>query len=117
GSTTYENFWLRSWTHETYLWNDEVIDRNPANYNNRLQYFDLLRTTALTPSGAEKDQFHCSQPTEDYLEQLLAEPTASYGANYVAFSTTPPRDFRVAYSSPNTPASEIVAGQPNLVRG
>jgi len=37
GSTLQENFWLRSWTHETYLWNDEVVDRNPANYNDRLQ--------------------------------------------------------------------------------
>ena len=29
GSLAEELFWLRSWTNETYLWNDEVIDRDP----------------------------------------------------------------------------------------
>ena len=33
GSTLEENFWLRSWTNETYLWNDEVTDQNPALFN------------------------------------------------------------------------------------
>ena len=80
GSTLLENFWLRSWTHETYLWNDEVVDRNPANYNSRLQYFDLLRTTAQTPSGKDKDQFHFSQPTEDYLAERNSAPVSGYGA-------------------------------------
>lgn len=117
GSTVYENFWLRSWTNETYLWNDEVVDRNPANYNNRLQYFDLLRTTALTPSGAEKDQFHFSQPTEDFLRERNSAPTAGYGAVFFANSATPPRDFRVAFTEAGTPASETIMGLPNLVRG
>ena len=117
GSTLQENFWLRSWTHETYLWNDEVVDRNPANYNDRLQYFDLLRTTALTPSGREKDQFHFSQPTEESLEQITSTPTASYGAEFLAFSVTPPRDIRIAYVDDGTPAAEEIAGQANFVRG
>ncbi len=25
-----EKHWLRSWSHETYLWYDEIIDRDPA---------------------------------------------------------------------------------------
>lgn len=117
GSTLYENFWLRSWTHETYLWNDEVTDRNPANYNDRLQYFDLLRTTAQTSSGKDKDQFHFSQPTDEYLEQRNSEPASGYGASFVAFSATPPRDFRVQYTEPNSPASDEIMGQPNFQRG
>lgn len=117
GSTTYENFWLRSWTHETYLWNDEVVDRNPANYDDRLDYFALLRTTALTPSGAEKDQFHFSQPTEEYLRERNSAPTAGYGAVFFANAAAPPRDFRVAFTEPGTPASETIMGVPNLVRG
>lgn len=117
GSIVEENFWLRSWTHETYLWNDEVTDRNPANYTNRLAYFGLLKTTNVTPSGASKDQFHFSQPTAEFLQQVNSEPYPDYGAAFVAFSLTPPRDIRVQYTEPNSPASEIVMGRPNLVRG
>jgi len=29
GSTLIEKFWLRSWSNETYLWNDEIQDRDP----------------------------------------------------------------------------------------
>src|SRR5207237_577048 len=32
GSAALENFWLRSWTHELYLWYKEVPDLNPNNY-------------------------------------------------------------------------------------
>lgn len=117
GSTLYENFFLRSWTHETYLWNDEVTDRNPANYSDPVQYFAQLKTTAQTASGKDKDQFHFSQPTEDYLRERNAEPFASYGAVFFAFSTTPPRDVRVSYTEPGTPASEEIMGQPNFQRG
>ncbi|NLG78202.1 MAG: peptidase, partial [Xanthomonadaceae bacterium] len=57
GTRIDENNFLRSWTNETYLWYSEVPDLNPASYQT-LDYFDLLRTSAVTPSGAPKDQFH-----------------------------------------------------------
>lgn len=117
GSVTRENFWLRSWTHETYLWNNEVVDQDPASFNDRLSYFAVLRTTATTPSGEDKDDFHFSQPTEDFLEQRNSAPTASYGVRYAAFSTNVPRDFRIQYTDPNTPASQIVNGKANFIRG
>lgn len=117
GTALEERFWLRSWTNETYLWNTEVTDRNPANYSSRLDYFALLRTFATTPSGKDKDDFHFSEPTEEYLAARNAAPTATYGASYIAFSTTPPRDFRIRYTEPNSPASAVVSGQPNLERG
>ncbi|MBA4225054.1 MAG: peptidase [Hyphomonas sp.] len=117
GTALEERFWLRSWTNETYLWNTEVIDRNPANYSNRRDYFAVLRTFATTPSGKEKDDFHFSEPTEEYLAARNAAPTATYGASYIAFSTTPPRDFRIRYTEPNSPASAEVGGQPNFERG
>ncbi|AXE63833.1 peptidase [Hyphomonas sp. CACIAM 19H1] len=117
GTALEERFWLRSWTNETYLWNTEVTDRNPANFTNRLDYFAVLRTFATTPSGKEKDDFHFSEPTEEYLAARNAAPTATYGASYIAFSTTPPRDFRIRYTEPNSPASTMVSGQPNFERG
>lgn len=117
GTLLEELFWLRSWTNETYLWNTEVTDRNPAGFSDRLDYFDVLRTFATTASGKEKDDFHFSEPTEEYLAARNAAPTATYGASYIAFSTTPPRDFRIRYTEPGSPASAQTGGQSNLERG
>lgn len=117
GTALEERFWLRSWTNETYLWNTEVTDRNPANFANRLDYFAVLRTTARTASGKEKDDFHFSEPTAEYLAARNAAPSATYGASYVSFSSTPPRDFRIRYTEPNSPASTVTGGRPNLERG
>jgi C-terminal processing protease CtpA/Prc len=117
GTLLEELFWLRSWTNETYLWNTEVVDRNPANFSNRLTYFDVLRTTATTSSGKDKDNFHFSQPTAEFLAQRNLAPSASYGEQLIAISRTIPRDFRVLYTEPGSPAAEIVMGEANLVRG
>ncbi|MEO1657049.1 MAG: S41 family peptidase [Pseudomonadota bacterium] len=117
GSTTIENFWLRSWTEETYLWNDEVPDLDPATFSNRVDYFNRLKTSAIEPSGEDRDDFHFSQPTEEFLEQRNSAPTASYGVSYQASSTTVPRDFRVRYTDPGTPAAEEVGGLAKFVRG
>ncbi|MEM7739684.1 MAG: S41 family peptidase [Pseudomonadota bacterium] len=117
GSTTIENFWLRSWTDETYLWNDEVPDLNPASFSNRVNYFNQLKTSAIEPSGEERDDFHFSQSTEEFLEQRNSAPSASYGVSYIGLSTTPPRDFRVRYTDPGTPAATEVGGLANFIRG
>ncbi len=49
GTALLEKHFLRSWTHEFYLWADEVPDRNPFHTGGSsggvLQYFDLLKTT------------------------------------------------------------------------
>ncbi|MEO1475792.1 MAG: S41 family peptidase [Pseudomonadota bacterium] len=117
GSTLLENFWLRSWTNETYLWNDAVPDQDPAAFDNRLDYFDVLITPELTPSGKPLDDFHFSQPTDEFLASRNSAPRPRYGVSFVALSSTVPRDFRVRFTEPNSPASEVVLGQPNLVRG
>src|SRR3954469_13963263 len=56
-TTLSENNFLRSWTNDLYLWYDEVVDRDPA-LSSTPAYFDLLKTTATTPSGNAKDRFH-----------------------------------------------------------
>lgn len=117
GALIDELFWLRSWSDETYLWNDEIVDRNPATFSDRLAYFDQLKSGAVTASGAPRDQFHFTEPTDEFLESRQSVPSSSYGVNYVAFSTSPPRDFRVRYTDPNSPASAVVNNQTNFVRG
>lgn len=115
-----ELFWLRSWTHETYLWNREVTDRDPYDFEDqgRVAYFDLLKTDETTASGKPKDAFHFSEPTEEYLARVNAEPASGYGISLAILSDEPPRDVRVRYVEPNSPAAdEPVPGTPNFRRG
>ncbi len=117
GSTLIEKFWLRSWTDETYLWPEDVRDLDPNDTASRTDYFQLLKSTEITESGEEKDDFHFSQSTEAYLAAINSAGSAGYGASYAVFSTTPPRDFRIRYTEPGSPAAETVMDITNLNRG
>lgn len=117
GTALDEKNWLRSWTRETYLWNTEVTDTNPANGGTRTEYFATLKTFATTASGAPKDQFHFSEPTAEYLARRNAVASASYGAEFAILSGSVPRDVRVLYTDPNSPAEEMTGGQKKLIRG
>lgn len=117
GTLLDELFWLRSWTQETYLWNTEVTDQNPASFTDRVAYFNTLKTPATTASGKPKDQFHFSQSTADYLAQVTSAPAASYGAEIRVFAASPPRDVRILFTTEGTPATELLAGTAKLSRG
>jgi hypothetical protein len=117
GTRLEEMFWLRSWSDETYLWQDEITDRDPNTFTNKITYFDQLKTNATTASGENKDDFHFSQTTQAYLEQRTSAATPSYGAAFVSTSPSIPRDVRVSYTEPSSPAAETVMGQANLIRG
>ncbi|MBU6320365.1 MAG: peptidase [Alphaproteobacteria bacterium] len=117
GSLAQELFWLRSWTNETYLWNTEVADQNPASFTDRVAYFNVLKTSATAASGKAKDRFHFTLSTADYLAQVTSAPEASYGAEIKVFANSPPRDVRVLYTAASTPATELVGGRPKLARG
>lgn len=113
GTATDENNFLRSWTNETYLWYSEVPDQNPATFDT-LEYFDLLKTTATTPSGADKDKFHFTYDTADWNALSGAGQEVSYGLTFALLSLEPPRQAVVAYVDPNAPAGTVTAG---MVRG
>jgi carboxyl-terminal processing protease len=107
GSTLDENNFLRSFSNDIYLWYSEIVDRDPGLNDDPLAYFDLLRTTAMTPSGADKDKFHFTFDSEEYFQLSQGGVSAGYGANWVLLSTTPPREIVVAYSEPNSPATDV----------
>jgi C-terminal processing protease CtpA/Prc len=112
-TTAHENHWLRSWTNELYLWYAEVADANPALYGT-LDYFDLMMTSAVTPSGNPKDQFHFTYPTADWFALSQSGEQAGYGAAWVIIEPFPPRRLVVAFTEPASPAT---APAVNLVRG
>ncbi len=113
GTTLDENNWLRSWSNDTYLWYDEIEDRDPDCCDTPT-YFQHMKTEALTPSGAAKDQFHFTEDTASYVARSRLGESAGYGARFAVLAGRPPRDVRVAYTEPGTPATR--AGV-DLLRG
>ncbi len=107
GTTLDENNFLRSYNNDTYLWYSEVTDRDPGNYNDPLVYFDLLKTNGVTPSGQPKDKFHFTYDTEEYYQLSQAGVSGGYGITWAFLSTTPPRELLIAYTEPNTPATNL----------
>ncbi|HEY5806457.1 MAG TPA: S41 family peptidase [Povalibacter sp.] len=110
-----ENNFLRSWVNDTYLWYSEVPDLNPNSTSDPLDYFDLLRTSAITPSGADKDKFHFTYDTDDWIALSQSGVSAGYGAQWFLIEPAPPREVRVAYVDPNTPAAAAGVQRGDLV--
>ncbi|MFC4699911.1 S41 family peptidase [Glaciecola siphonariae] len=104
GSALTEKLWLRSWTDETYLWFDEVPDNNPANFT-VAAYFDQLKTDARTASGKLKDNFHFSEPTDEYNERTQVGTSSEYGIKWEFVSLRAPRELIVRYTEPDSPAA------------
>ena len=104
GSVAHENNWLRSWSNEEYLWYDEIVDVDPTHHDTPT-YFDLMRTFAKTPSGRDKDRFHFTWDTEDYLRTSNTGVAVGYGAEWAILQARRPREIRVAFTEPNSPAS------------
>jgi C-terminal processing protease CtpA/Prc len=112
GSVVFENFWLRSWTHEFYLWYREVADRDPTFDATTLAYFNTRATTATTSSGKPRDQFHFTYSTSDWVALSQSGVSVGYGAEWVLLARSPPRATVVAFTEPGSPAANA-----NLTRG
>ncbi|UTW46599.1 PDZ domain-containing protein [bacterium SCSIO 12696] len=104
GSTLLENYWLRSWSNDLYLWYREIVDQNPASFTSTASYFDVLKTDQLTSSGNPRDRFHFTFDTEEYRQLSQSGVAAGYGASFATLATTPPRRIVVAYVEPGSAA-------------
>jgi carboxyl-terminal processing protease len=110
GSLTDEKSFLRSFIDETYLWYREVSPRDPAGADTVASYFantkTFTKTNTLKPNGTvrDKDEFHFTQATES-AEATSAGIELSYGIDWSAIATSPPRNFTVAIVSPGSPAA------------
>ncbi|QDE32738.1 S41 family peptidase [Shewanella polaris] len=108
-----QQLWLRSWSNDTYLWYDEIIDRDPAPYS-VAEYFELLKTDELSDTGNLKDNFHFSMSTEEWESLNGSGASVGYGMSLSLrnASSGVTRLVTVAYNEPNTPASDA-----NVSRG
>ncbi|RZO84386.1 MAG: PDZ domain-containing protein [OM182 bacterium] len=110
GSFADEGYWLRSWSNDTYLWYDEIQDRDPGLYATSAagvaEYFELLKTEATTPSGNPKDRFHFTRDTAEYLAESQQGITFGYGATYKLISSSAPRELVIVLVNDNSPAAD-----------
>lgn len=126
GTVQDENNWIRSWSHETYLWYEELPNIDPAEENNPVAYFNRMKTNAITASGKPKDRFHFTQNTANYINyregefyftdtnehKLFSELGFSTGYGFkVLVTKDSPRKLFVIYTEPESPAfGEIERG-------
>jgi C-terminal processing protease CtpA/Prc len=104
GTMADEKAYLRSFVDETYLWYKDVPNNLvAANYATPQAYFDVLKTTARTASGALVDQFHWSQTTDSW-NAFTSGISEDYGIQWAAQASTPPRNWLVAEVAPGSPA-------------
>ena len=106
GTLQDEMKFLRGWTDATYLWYNEIpATVHMADYTNTLDYFDALKTPAVTASGKRKDQFHFTYTTAEWDAMSLRSEDTGYGVTWSVNSLTAPRTWRVAIVEPGTPAA------------
>ncbi len=105
GNASTEKSWVRSWIDETYLWYTEVPNLDATGYSTAVRYFDDLKTSAKTTSGKDKDQFHFTYSTTDWVALAMSGVELGYGIEFAAISLSPPRRFVVAFTEPGTQAA------------
>ena len=104
GTMADEKNWLRSFSDETYLWYREIPALKAADYVTTASWFAALKTPALALSGAAKDRFHFTTPT-DAREASDAGVSYGYGITWSAIASSPPRRWLAAVVSAGSPAA------------
>lgn len=112
GTVLDENNFLRSWSNETYLWYNEIIDVNPATDPIPTNYFQNLKTFGKTSSGKYKDNFHFHYETTVWDGLINEGIDTGYGVELAWIQGSPPRNVVIAYTEAGSPAANG-----NLQRG
>lgn len=100
---------LRAWANQYYLWYNEIPNTyRMADFTNPIDYFNVLKTPALTESGQPKDKYHFTYATEEWEKEQSSGIELGYGVTWKRNSATVPRTWLVAMVEPGSPAA--VAG-------
>ena len=106
GTLADEKRWVRGWIDETYLWYSEVpTTLKAADYATPVAYFSVLKSPALTASGRAKDRFHYVYDTERYRQLSQNGVAPGYGMEFAFVRSSRPRDLRIAFTEPGSPAA------------
>jgi hypothetical protein len=113
GSLSIEKQWIRAYMGDAYLWYDEIPSVNPNlstfssgdTYDALDAYFEALKTPVVTGSGARRDKFSFTYPTAEWEQFTQSGIEAGYGIQWNVTSRFPPRNIRIAYVEPASPAA------------
>ncbi|HWJ93439.1 MAG TPA: S41 family peptidase [Telluria sp.] len=106
GTLLDEMKFLRGWADAYYLWYNEIpTNIRMANYSTALDYFNALKTPALTESGKAKDRYHFTYSTEDWDKLNNSGIDLGYGVTWSRGSATAPRNWLVTLVEPGSPAA------------
>jgi C-terminal processing protease CtpA/Prc len=108
-----EKKWLRAYFDEAYLWRDQVPRVDPSLpayssgdvYSALDAYFLALTTQQVTDMGARRDRFSFTYPTAEWNALSDTGAEVAYGIEWHSGSATPPRQLRIAYVAPGSPAA------------
>jgi hypothetical protein len=118
GTLQDEMKFLRGWTDATYLWYNEIpATVHMADYTNTLDYFDALKTPAVTASGKPKDRFHFTYTTAEWDALSNESQDTGYGVTWSANSTTAPRTWLAAIVEPGSPAATAGIQRGDMLTG
>lgn len=115
GDLATEKRWLRAYMDAAYLWYREIptvdatapafsADTTSGFYPSIDNYFAALKTPQLTVSGRAKDEFSFTYPTRLWRQLSQSGVSLGYGIEWTLQSATPPRNIRIAYVEPGSPA-------------
>lgn len=105
GTLADEKRFIRLYQEDSYLWYRELPKLNEASYTSVIDYFADLKTNAVTASGAPKDRFHFTYPSEQW-EAMQKGANLGYGMYWSRNADgKAPRTWRVRYVVPGTPAA------------
>ncbi len=117
GDLATEKRWLRAYMDAAYLWYREIptvdaaapsfsADTAAGFYPSIDNYFAALKTPQVTVSGRAKDEFSFTYPTRLWRQLSQSGITLGYGIEWSLQSAAPPRNIRVAYVEPSSPAAD-----------
>lgn len=105
---------LRAWANQYYLWYNEIPNTyKMADFTSALDYFEVLKTPALTASGQPKDRYHFTYPTAEWEAMQTQGIDLGYGITWSRNADgKAPRTWLITAVEPGSPAAAA-----NLMRG
>ncbi len=98
---------LRAWTNQYYLWYNEVPNTyKMADFKSAIDYFDVLKTPAVTATGQAKDRYHFTYPTAEWEAMQTQGIDLGYGITWSRNAGgTAPRTWLITAVEPGSPAA------------
>jgi carboxyl-terminal processing protease len=99
GTLTDELTFLRAWSHQYYLWYNEIpTNFRMADFTDPVAYFEKLM------SPRDKDMYHFTYPSAEWDKLTNSGIELGYGITWSSGGATAPRNWRVAMVEPGSPA-------------